>query len=834
MEKQPRAAPNEWFAQGESDPTMTEVLFMALLLVACDLPDDGLQKWAQQVAADGPRAEALGVAWQPLTIDEHRTRGFEGSKGKSKLWSPLEYVFMKTVWSNTLLDTIGAGVSLWHGDGCWGNLTHSELRQHLNRSKPRLGVRPNKKDPAPPRWRTWSVVRVADLIDRRFGDLKKAVKLDVATAEVSSPFERIEAQTARADAAEAQRDEARKARDKAQNAYRKASLQNKEKTQIKRDAVKEARAASKRQRDERLAEERVKSQKRLEAAAEKAKAEKAALKESLAQRREQMEEELAAQCEQMEVEVEESREAKEKELQAEYKDKFETQRKGLNKAREEKRDAQEARDKAQRKVARLEKKVAGLEEEEARGESDPMDVEMESEEEEESSPPRPRNIGFELMPRRDEKGRWQAESEELRALRHAQLGRGVASSKVAQNIADVISLIAPDAEMPSPCERQMRRMRGEVTLTSDMMAAWKFAIAKRIMCFGWDESTKFGNSVFGCFAQLEHFDGRVEDICLRGLSILPDGGTSAAVLNHIETRILAHSRRMLTLWKKEFERSSGCPGSWAAAGGPDPENIGLHRLAEDTVLMSDTCNGARCTKRMLGEAIMKVIEERVGKAAWEAMSPEERDRKYKVYRGDCWQHLRNIIIGAMAETGNNLVKEAVADSLDLFSSFERIDPSGSSVIRSAFKQFHHGGEYALGRGREFEVWRKLKFESALFVSFERALGSRQDLAFDGCVPLFMNRVICLGFLRGYIDCPKSENVLDKSLYTLLRCNEFVALLRAHALWKFIFSEPFRWLSGKTSKLEGMSLIKMGEVLEHVEKAMEKIAEDPVRSQAPVE
>ena len=55
-----------------------------------------------------------------------------------------------------------------------------------------------------------------------------------------------------------------------------------------------------------------------------------------------------------------------------------------------------------------------------------------------------------------------------------------------------------------------------------------------------------------------------------------------------------------------------------------------------------------------------------------------------------------------------------------------------------------------------------------FVPFERAVGSRQDLKFDGCVPLFLNRLHCLEFLRGYIDCPKSENVLDKSLYTILR------------------------------------------------------------------
>ena len=112
------------------------------------------------------------------------------------------------------------------------------------------------------------------------------------------------------------------------------------------------------------------------------------------------------------------------------------------------------------------------------------------------------------------------------------------------------------------------------------------------------------------------------------------------------------------------------------------------------------------------------------------------------------------------------------------------------------------------------------------MNFERAMGSRQDLKVDGCVPLFWNRLVCLDFLRGYIDCPKSQNILDKSLYTTLRGQEFGALLRANTLWKFAFMEPFRWLSGKTSQLKDWSLYKMCWVLDLVEKAMEDLVEDP--------
>ena len=102
---------------------------------------------------------------------------------------------------------------------------------------------------------------------------------------------------------------------------------------------------------------------------------------------------------------------------------------------------------------------------------------------------------------------------------------------------------------------------------------------------------------------MQYADGSIEDICLRGLSVLPEGGTSAAVLKHIESRIFSHSRRLLTEWKAEYERENS-QGSWAAAGYPSPDNIGLHRLAEDTVLSTDTCNGARCTRRLLAEATL--------------------------------------------------------------------------------------------------------------------------------------------------------------------------------------------------------------------------------------
>lgn len=51
---------------------------------------------------------------------------------------------------------------------------------------------------------------------------------------------------------------------------------------------------------------------------------------------------------------------------------------------------------------------------------------------------------------------------------------------------------------------------------------------------------------------------------------------------------------------------------------------------------------------------MHAVQDKVGKDTWEQMPEEERDRLYRVYRADCWQHLRNIIIQAMATVSCSL------------------------------------------------------------------------------------------------------------------------------------------------------------------------------------
>jgi hypothetical protein len=725
-----------------------EVLALAFLVCYAAPKKDMLKKWSSDVC----RLQAATGGKLPAGSEWTMNRNVPGA-----MIGPVHDTLSR-VWTNDELAHIAKTMWSWRGPGRTSGLKASHLEALVR--KPRNDPKPpgSKKKDGPPRWRSSALLGVAELIKTKYSELRKTLKLD-DMEELMTLEEELEAKTARVEKLERKLPQ----------------------LVIERDT---ARASN------RQAVARAKKQKLTATAARKDERGKVRTAE-----RERYEREVRAQQEKEEERVDAA--MKERRDECEAKEKY--ARTQVNTAFARARTAEKGKKAADERARRAQKKLNDAMDSGSDPDSEMACTESSESSESESKSPKPQ-LPFELLPRRDASGRYQAESWQMRALKWAQLGRGVAKSKVCHNIQDVVSLLCPGVEIPMMLESTCSMLRAEVTLSGEAMAAWKFAACKRVISFGWDESTKFGDAVFAINMQIQHWDGTVEDICLRGLTILSTGGTSAALLDHIEKEIFAHSRRVLSEWMETYEKANGA-GSWAAAGGPDTENIGLHRLCEDTVLMTDTCNGARCTKRMLASAIMRTIEEKVGKEKWEAMSTEERNQKYKVFRGDCWQHLRNIMIDAMAAKGDELLKLKLQDDLAEFSAAERIEPDGGSVIRSSFKQFHKGGEYCKGRGRESEAWRKSNKKDALYLPFERAVGNRQDLKFDGCVPLFWNRLICIEFLYGYINCPKSENRLDKSLYTILRSNEFVGLLRANTLWKFLFSEPFRWLSGKSSSLK---------------------------------
>ena len=141
--------------------------------------------------------------------------------------------------------------------------------------------------------------------------------------------------------------------------------------------------------------------------------------------------------------------------------------------------------------------------------------------------------------------------------------------------------------MRVPSLDQVRRMRCEMTLAGEALAAFQLASCKRMRCLGFDESTKLQIGVLSTSVQAEMPDGTTLDVVLQGALMIP-GGTAEQVAHALETRVFGRGRAALQGWTDMHEKMHGV-GSWS---GPLAKALGLHRLGAGGLVMSDTCNGA--------------------------------------------------------------------------------------------------------------------------------------------------------------------------------------------------------------------------------------------------
>jgi hypothetical protein len=109
-------------------------------------------------------------------------------------------------------------------------------------------------------------------------------------------------------------------------------------------------------------------------------------------------------------------------------------------------------------------------------------------------------------------------------------------------------------------------------------------------------------------------------------------------------RLFAHLQRLLEELCDGYEKRFG-KGSYT---GPDPLNIGMRLLAENCILMTDTCTTARKTFRLVKDMITEAVKGALGDEAWETLTTDEQKKlKNGALSGHCWQHMRNIFLDAM-------------------------------------------------------------------------------------------------------------------------------------------------------------------------------------------
>ena len=472
--KVPRASSISWFDRSPGPANSTEQLFFALLVLNSSTQVKDLDAWAEEVLKHEKAYVQEGSAWKIPA--EWKPKGSQHAPVMKLLLDAHSFSG-----ENFTLDHIGMVMQVWRGPGSQ-LLAYTQLRQHFKWSH---DSKVKKAGTATARVRD-SIIGVASLVKRSGVALRKL--LHAPQEQQPTAVEVI----ARLQGALAEKSEEVASKDKEVAAAKKKAAtaennhyQSAKRLKLKSKAVTDARKAERKKAKVTAQAER---KSRL-AQAKAARIRDAAIYKAAAER------EVAGDV---------------KEL-----------KKKVAAARKRARDVADVAKLAGKRLKRAKAAEKALDE--LQGLLEQVQEPEEESEEEEEQP------GTSEGSRRDARGRWLAEAWKLRVLKWAQLARRTPPSAVARNISDVLAAVgAPQSY--DPTDRQLQLMRGELTIAGEAMAAFRFGKARRIISFGFDESTKFGKGILSTNTQLELVDGTRVDVVLRGAS-LTSGGTSEVCCN---------------------------------------------------------------------------------------------------------------------------------------------------------------------------------------------------------------------------------------------------------------------------------------------------------------
>ena len=168
------------------------------------------------------------------------------------------------------------------------------------------------------------------------------------------------------------------------------------------------------------------------------------------------------------------------------------------------------------------------------------------------------------------RGRFDAGPWQMRALVWGELARRTPPTAVGPNVVDAAQLLAPGANVREPHFKQIRKMRAEMGLAGQAMAAAQFASCQHVLCSGFDETSKQQTGLLSTNFQCVKEDGAVHNVVLQGVVIIP-GGTAEQVASAVETRVLGRARERVCRAGRTCTSSSTAP---ARGLGPTPRTSG--------------------------------------------------------------------------------------------------------------------------------------------------------------------------------------------------------------------------------------------------------------------
>eukprot|EP00965_Chrysotila_dentata_P254042 6211741-Pleurochrysis_carterae.AAC.11 len=159
-----------------------------------------------------------------------------------------------------------------------------------------------------------------------------------------------------------------------------------------------------------------------------------------------------------------------------------------------------------------------------------------------------------------------------------------------------------------------------MAIVGEMLAAREVAKLKPVISFGFDETRKFQVGTLSTHVQGETRFDRTVDIVMRRAFVI-EVGTAEQVVNAVAKKVFTRGRKLLARWLDKFN-AVAADGGGTAWIGPQPNDLAVARLA-GSLVMIDTCNAARTTKRRLAAVVEAAAQQACNARAWEAMGAAE-------------------------------------------------------------------------------------------------------------------------------------------------------------------------------------------------------------------
>jgi len=384
------------------------------------------------------------------------------------------------------------------------------------------------------------------------------------------------------------------------------------------------------------------------------------------------------------------------------------------------------------------------------------------------------------------------------------------------NIYAMARAICPDYDVVRelPSLKHIKGLRTVLALCTKYLAAIQIGNAKEWKQLHTDETSRRQTSIVNIVMGLLTKDDELRTVCLTG-SLLCEDGTAESQSKAIiaEFRECGEKLDELRSFLSEMYSDDGdLPALLDLL--PIGDDMHPSRMLGGT-LEHDTCSTAQLTGEKLADLFLESARER-----------GLREDELKIYQGNCWNHLRNVWLGAVEKYLDKKLQDIMKNDLALIPPHLRVTCNLGELNRQVDKECNVTCNYKKGHGDEYQDYKEEFHPGKRWLPVIRALGgTRQDGSFEAALPIYDQRQDILNFLAKELDI--SENILQDSLFLALGSMQVIAMLRVASILHLAVVLPTRWLAGNTHTLADCKWGEksMGKVVDLLHDAMLKVQSD---------